>query len=250
MPFLYSPVYPEGCIKYYGPHPIECLETIWNTTECLPEGSEYPSKREFSEILRTDSLNLRLVVMLGSSFLSIHVIWLCIIRQIINETNITRELSDNGDVEKQLECFGLGKNDNQWFCNLLHLLLICSSLFFLVYPENCTKYYGPHPVDCLITMWRTATCLQEGYKYPQKLSSTRLNELDAWNIRLAITCICKYSYFANRISFLREISGFFNATATSADDGSLINQTYCFGMGKRLYNNEPFFKDIKAIASK
>lgn len=27
----------------------------------------------------------------------------------MNETNVTREMSDNGDDEKQLECFGLGR---------------------------------------------------------------------------------------------------------------------------------------------
>lgn len=53
----------------------------------------------------------------------------------------------------------------------------------VVYPVNCTKYYGPHPVDCLVTIWHGATCLRQGYKYPKKLSTERMLEIDQWNIR-------------------------------------------------------------------
>lgn len=56
-------------------------------------------------------------------------------------------------------------------------------LLFQVYPDGCTNYYGPHPVECLVTMWISANCVQQGYKYPEKLSKIRLKQLDTWNIR-------------------------------------------------------------------
>lgn len=99
----------------------------------------------------------------------------------MNETNVTREAADNADVESQLECFGLGR-----YYQKFSTWTIVGYVFlytFLVYPENCTKYYGPHSIACLVTMWEAATCLPQGYKYPEKLSSSRVDELDTWNIR-------------------------------------------------------------------
>lgn len=69
-----------------------------------------------------------------------------------------------------------------WFNRYINVI----TFLILVYPQNCTRYYGPHSIDCLITMWRTATCLQEGYKFPDKLTSVRLDELDAQNIRFVM----------------------------------------------------------------
>ena len=51
------------------------------------------------------------------------------------------------------------------------------------YPENCTKYYGPHPFECLETMWEDVNCLHEGTKYPFKLTSSEKNDFDEMNLR-------------------------------------------------------------------
>lgn len=59
---------------------------------------------------------------------------------------------------------------------------VCSA----VYPMNCTKYYGPHSLSCLVTMWTAATCLPAGYKFPGKLTTDRLSEFDTWNIRFVL----------------------------------------------------------------
>lgn len=102
-----------------------------------------------------------------------------------------------------------------------------------VYPQNCTKFYGPHQLDCLVTIWINATCVVEGYKYPRKLSTSRLNELDTWNIRyFTHTSYVFKGVIVILCSWFRSIIEYFNAIATSADDGSRINQTYCFGMGE------------------
>lgn len=105
-------------------------------------------------------------------------------RQVINETQIARDNSDDGDTDSQLFCFGLGN----YLVNLLpkQIFLLISLSYATVYPDNCTRYYGPHPVSCLITMWKNATCLALGYKYPEKLSTSRLTEIDTWNIRFEI----------------------------------------------------------------
>lgn len=101
--------YPEHCIRYYGPHPVECLVTIWDSLECLIEGIHHPSKLGTDELLRIDDLNIRYIALsrFSVSFYFPLIYSQCMFRQVINETNTTRELSDDGNVMSQLECFGL-----------------------------------------------------------------------------------------------------------------------------------------------
>lgn len=35
---------PDTCPTYYGPHTVECLNTVWGLAGCLPEGEKYPAK--------------------------------------------------------------------------------------------------------------------------------------------------------------------------------------------------------------
>nr|XP_039272246.1 uncharacterized protein LOC120346545 [Styela clava] len=157
--------YPEGCVNYYGPHPMECLITIWKSFECLELGSRFPEKLPRSELQRIDNLN---------------------IREVTAEFKVIRNDADNNNKESQVYCFGME------------------------YPLHCLKYYGPHPVNCLETMWISARCINEGKKHPTKLSQTDLTRLDGNN--------------------LREIINEFNGTKSSADNGDVENQNFCFGL--------------------
>nr|XP_039272238.1 uncharacterized protein LOC120346537 [Styela clava] len=158
-------VYPANCNNYYGPHSVECLETIWLSAQCLEEGNKFPVKRDEVELGRLDELN---------------------IRQVIAEFNQTFVAADNGDSESQTFCLGI------------------------VYPANCTNYYGPHSIDCLKTIWLSAKCLGDGSKYPSKRESSDLARLDALNIR--------------------EVILEFNNTFAAADSGDVANQTFCLGI--------------------
>lgn len=51
--------YPNKCTKYYGPHSMGCLETLWNYAHCVSQGAAYPGKISSSELARHDSMNLR-----------------------------------------------------------------------------------------------------------------------------------------------------------------------------------------------
>lgn len=76
----------------------------------------------------------------------------------------------------------------------------------------------------------------EGYKFPRKLTSQRLNELDSWELRLYQEIYVAVRQVYNLLSlFCRNIATFFNETAISADSGSRVNQTYCFGMGMLVF---------------
>nr|XP_039272236.1 uncharacterized protein LOC120346535 [Styela clava] len=193
--FCLGIAYPVNCTNYYGPHSIDCLKTIWLSAKCLEEGSKYPSKRDSSDLERLDALN---------------------IREVILEFNYTFAASDSGDVANQTFCLGIGTqqvidefnqtfiaadngdSDNQTFC------------LGIVYPADCTNYYGPHSIDCLKTIWLSAKCLEEGSKYPEKRDSADLARLDALNIR--------------------EMILEFNYTFATADSGDVSNQTFCLGI--------------------
>nr|XP_039270636.1 uncharacterized protein LOC120345307 [Styela clava] len=158
-------VYPDHCVKYYGPHWKKCLETIWESSLCLEEGTKHPDKLTEEERDQYDELNLR---------------------EIIHEFNTTQSLADSDNATKQMECFGL------------------------VYPDGCLKYYGPHPLDCLVTMWYTASCLFVGTFHPSKLNMTMLKWFDNLNIR--------------------EIETLYNTTSSKADNEDVESQKKCFGM--------------------
>ncbi|XP_077971340.1 uncharacterized protein LOC144425696 [Styela clava] len=193
--FCLGIVYPTDCINYYGPHSVECLETIWLSAKCLEEGSKYPEKRDEAEVVRLDELNLR---------------------QVIDEFNETFISADNGDSDNQTFCLGIG-NYQILVHNSLTVGLVLNNCskekeleIVLTYPANCTNYYGPHSIDCLKTIWLSAKCLEEGSKYPSKRDSSDLERLDALNIR--------------------EVILESNYTFAASDSGDVANQTFCLGI--------------------
>nr|XP_039270628.1 uncharacterized protein LOC120345301 [Styela clava] len=157
--------YPLYCTLYYGPHPVKCLVTIWQSVACLYLGSRHPQKLTRDELLRIDTLNLR---------------------SVISEMNTTRESADSGSKEDQLFCFGME------------------------YPEHCMLYYGPHSTSCLVTIWISVGCLDYGFKYPVKLNESEHEVLDSMN--------------------LREIIFKFNQSRWNANLPDRQEQKDCFGM--------------------
>nr|XP_039272245.1 uncharacterized protein LOC120346544 [Styela clava] len=157
--------YPEGCVNYYGPHPMECLITIWKSFECLELGTRFPEKLSESELERIDNLN---------------------IRNVTSEFRNIRNAADSANQDSQMYCFGMK------------------------YPLHCLKYYGPNPVNCLETIWKSARCIEEGVKHPPKLEESELTRRGKQN--------------------LREIIDEFNATKSAADTGNVDNQNDCFGL--------------------
>ncbi|XP_077971809.1 uncharacterized protein LOC144425906 [Styela clava] len=108
------------------------------------------------------------------------------IRKLTHLFNSTKSSADNGNVGNQTNCFGIE------------------------YPLHCTKYYGPHPLDCLITIWDSARCLIEGHKHPNKISDEELDRHNNMN--------------------LRELADEFNATKSNADNSDIPSQFLCFGL--------------------
>ncbi|XP_078486412.1 uncharacterized protein LOC144744922 [Ciona intestinalis] len=66
--------------------------------------------------------------------------------------------ADGGNDDHQLNCYGL------------------------VFPQNCDRYYGPHSVDCLATVWESKGCLSKGTKAPVKLDTSERDILDVLNV--------------------------------------------------------------------
>ena len=95
--------------------------------------------------------------------------------------NRTRAEADSGYKDSQFKCFGMGKlpdlNLNIYFIN--HIIL----KYFTEYPLGCEKYYGPHPLECLETIWDSVKCLVEGNKHPSKLTNQEHEILDNKNLR-------------------------------------------------------------------
>lgn len=56
-------------------------------------------------------------------------------------------------------------------------------VLFLVYPENCRTYHGPHAADCLESIWNNSNCVQQGFLYPNKLKPSERAELVVKDIR-------------------------------------------------------------------
>ncbi|XP_077971333.1 uncharacterized protein LOC120346548 [Styela clava] len=163
--YCFGTEYPTHCSKYYGPHSMECLNTMWISAQCLAEGTKYPEKLSSAEKQRLDDMD---------------------IRAIIKEFNDLKASSDSGNKDSQTFCFGL------------------------TYPTNCNKYFGPHPVTCLVTIWISVQCLHEGTKYPEKLGSAEKSRLDSMTIR--------------------QVTDEFSGIKNSADSGDASNQNFCFGI--------------------
>ncbi|XP_078486405.1 uncharacterized protein LOC144744910 [Ciona intestinalis] len=94
-----------------------------------------------------------------------------------------KSAADNGNDDHQLNCYGL----EQILINLLlwDLYHLCVKQFvfpFLVFPDNCDTYYGPHSVECFTTIWKSKGCLTEGTKAPVKLVKNETEALDLLNV--------------------------------------------------------------------
>lgn len=64
------------------------------------------------------------------------------------------------------------------------------NLCFAEFLDNCTNYYGPHSVDCLITIWESLGCLSLGSAYPPKLLQADFDDLSTKNLRLVLSYFC------------------------------------------------------------
>lgn len=74
--------------------------------------------------------------------------------------------------------FYLNKMLKHLHCDLRNVISL-----FTEYPLHCTRYYGPHPMPCLETIWKSVKCLPEGHRYPSKLATTELDRLDVTDLR-------------------------------------------------------------------
>lgn len=129
---------------------------------------------------------------------------------------------------------------SEWVCWYFALFLwwlfwIC---YISVYPSNCELYYGPHSIECLDTMWTSATCLLNGTAHPSKRNTTQLSSLDSTNIRWINERMRNVLSIENKSSVwlaFRDIQYSFNITALEADDGNVESQRKCFGMGRTRF---------------
>ena len=55
----YVTVFPTGCVSYYGPHTLSCLNTVWKSSGCLEEGDIYPEKASGYRLFVWANLNIR-----------------------------------------------------------------------------------------------------------------------------------------------------------------------------------------------
>ncbi|XP_078487506.1 uncharacterized protein LOC113474342 isoform X2 [Ciona intestinalis] len=96
-----------------------------------------------------------------------------------------RTEADSGNSQKQTECFGIE------------------------YHENCATYYGPHAMECLISMWDKVGCKVDGEKYPPKLEEFELEPL------VDMTLV--------------EMEATMRVSKVMADQGGEQNQLNCYG---------------------
>lgn len=149
-------VYPKGCENYYGPHSIECLKTMWNSSRCLSKGTEYPDKLASDDLEELDSLSIGY----ESSVLN-HYCTICNLhafnyhfREIIVNFNSTAKLADEGETEKQMTCYGLGKmslhhsysrkNRKEILqltkYNMLQFFSLSIALHQILWPSSCSVF--------------------------------------------------------------------------------------------------------------
>ena len=54
---------------------------------------------------------------------------------------------------------------------------------FLEFPMNCLAFWGPHTLECLLSIWRDSGCLEEGELFPLKLSEEDLESYFKLNLK-------------------------------------------------------------------
>ena len=130
---------------YYGPHSIDCLETLWNNASCLSEGDMFPTKLERSQRETLDSMNIRLFTCYDaylSNYISLYlaffmkpylyaitlsqycklitchvilysnpfiIIYCNLCREIFDLYQLIAEEARSGNITSQADCFGIGR---------------------------------------------------------------------------------------------------------------------------------------------
>ena len=56
---FYIPVFPHGCLSYYGPHQLNCLVTIWHESGCVSQGSYAPEFANPDVIAKYNRMDIR-----------------------------------------------------------------------------------------------------------------------------------------------------------------------------------------------
>nr|XP_026693802.1 uncharacterized protein LOC113474930 [Ciona intestinalis] len=215
----YGMVFPENCTSYFGPHSIECLISIWEEVDCKVKGYRHPNNLTTDDINSLGILNLTAVkeniesiklaadggneehqlncygVVFPNNCSTYHgqhsvecltTIWLlkgCLhegtkapikldhtelhdvdvlyLSDVMDIFKTIQIEANSGDEDKELECYGL------------------------VFPENCVSYYGPHSIDCLITIWEEVDCKVKGYRYPSILTTSDAQALKSLNLSVS-----------------------------------------------------------------
>ena len=56
-------------------------------------------------------------------------------------------------------------------------------MFTSAFSDGCESYHGPHPAKCLVSMWKSAGCVEEGYLYPRNLTESHVEKLNNLNLQ-------------------------------------------------------------------
>ncbi|CAK8694061.1 unnamed protein product [Clavelina lepadiformis] len=123
--------------------------------------------------------------------------------------NNTAGNASAGDKDAQLDCYGI------------------------VFPDNCTSYYGPHSPDCLKEIWEEKGCVKEGHKFADNLTSGENATLTSMNLRLlvckpALTEKFKQNLLNKTAREIQRVLEAFKGNASQAYEG--VYKEVCFGM--------------------
>ena len=69
--------------------------------------------------------------------------------------------------------------------------------FFPALPEGCSSFIGPHSTQCLATVWLKAGCIEEGNRFPTKLTPAELLTYSQRDLTYVL-CIPTIYNFLNR----------------------------------------------------
>ena len=51
--------FPSGCVYYEGPHPLECMDSVWQMVGCIDVGSKRPQDLPSFEFLALSRMTLK-----------------------------------------------------------------------------------------------------------------------------------------------------------------------------------------------
>nr|XP_026691290.1 uncharacterized protein LOC113474438 [Ciona intestinalis] len=84
----YGIVFPGNCNSFNGPHSIDCLITIWEEVGCKIKGLRYPGDLSSEDLNSLKNIDLR---------------------DVKANMESVKSAADSGNVDDQLNCYGLGK---------------------------------------------------------------------------------------------------------------------------------------------